>query len=203
MKKQKVAREELTVHVKGKNMSVTPALHDQVLHKMGRLDKYLDRLQTIEVELHTEKTRDAASQNCVEATTHIRGKTLRVTSTHEEMHAAIDEAVDKLYRQLNRQKERMKSHHATKLVETLPSGELEGEDEAREEDRSPASGERDSVVRVERLDLEPQFEEEAIEAMEALGHDFYVFLNARNERMRVLYRRSDGGYAVIEPHVAR
>ena len=44
------------------------------------------------------------------------------------------------------------------------------------------------------------FEEDAVAAMEDLGHDFYVFVNAENERVAVLYRRRDGNFGVIEPH---
>ncbi len=57
------------IHVKGKNIVVAPALRDQVVRKMGRLDKYLDRLNQIEVELSNEKTRDADHQNRVVAST--------------------------------------------------------------------------------------------------------------------------------------
>jgi putative sigma-54 modulation protein len=49
--------------------------------------------------------------------------------------------------------------------------------------------------------MKPQFEDEAVEQMEALGHAFYVFLNARNEQVNVLYRRKDGAYGLIEPRV--
>jgi putative sigma-54 modulation protein len=45
------------------------------------------------------------------------------------------------------------------------------------------------------------FEEDAVTAMEELGHDFYVFVNAENERVSVLYRRRDGDYGLIEPAV--
>jgi putative sigma-54 modulation protein len=205
MTKVRHPHQEPTVHVKGKNMTVTPALHDQVVNKMGRLEKYHDRVQTIEVELHTEKTREAAYQSCVEAITHVRGKTLRVTATHEDMHAAIDEAVDKLYRQLHKQKERLKSHHSSKLAEIVPEPSVDNESpEFDVPDDGGASSDADAtVVHVERLDVEALFEEEAIQEMEALGHGFHVFLNARNERVSVLYKRSDGGYGVIEPHVAR
>jgi len=205
MKAMKRPQVELSVRVKGKNMTITPALHDQVVSKMGRLDKYHDRLQDIDVELRTEKTRDASMHNCVEATTHVRGKTIRVTSKHEDMYAAIDDAVDKLYRQLNRQKERLKAHHGTKLAENAPLVSdvepIENEPDSSEE--QSGNGEPRGVVQIERLDVKPQFEDEAIQEMEALGHDFFVFLNARNERMSVLYRRSDGGYGLIEPHAAR
>lgn len=202
MKRAQRPNEQVTVHVKGKNVIVTPALHDQVVRKMGKLDKYLDRLQDIEVELRTEHTRASAHHNCVEATTRVLGRTIRVTATHEDMHAAIDATVDKLYRQLNRQKERLKSHQASRLVDVLPTGGPEGgpgEEAPGEEPAadSPGAG----GIRVERLEMKPQFEEEAVEEMEAAGRDFYVFLNARSERVNVLYRHSDGGYALIEPLV--
>ena len=45
------------------------------------------------------------------------------------------------------------------------------------------------------------FEEDAVAAMEEIGHDFYVFVNAENERVAVLYRRKDGNFGVIEPVV--
>jgi putative sigma-54 modulation protein len=45
------------------------------------------------------------------------------------------------------------------------------------------------------------FEEDAVTAMEELGHDFYVFVNAENERVAVIYRRRDGNYGLIEPTV--
>ena len=35
--------------------------------------------------------------------------------------------------------------------------------------------------------------------MEELGHSFFVFVNAENERVAILYRRGDGGYGLIEP----
>ena len=49
-----------------------------------------------------------------------------------------------------------------------------------------------SVVRIKRFDMVPMFEEDAVTRMEELGHAFFVFLNAENERICVVYRRSDG-----------
>lgn len=128
MKKGHRPAGEVEVHLKGKNLTITPALHDQVVNKMKRLDKYFDRLQQIEVELSTESTRDADQHSHVEATTHVLGRTIRVSSVHSEMYAAVDEAVDKLYRQLNRQKERVKAHHGTKLADLLPAEAGDSED---------------------------------------------------------------------------
>src|SRR5438270_4124391 len=120
MKSARQTGSGVSIQVKGKGLPVTQALREQVTYKMKRLDKYLDRLQTIEVELCHEKTRESIHQNQVEATAHVPGRTIRVTTSNADMYAAIDEAVDKLYRQLNRKKERMKAHHFTKPAEILP-----------------------------------------------------------------------------------
>jgi putative sigma-54 modulation protein len=49
----------------------------------------------------------------------------------------------------------------------------------------------------------PMFEEDAITRMEDLGHAFFVFLNAENERICIVYKRRDGTYGLIEPVVGR
>lgn len=43
------------------------------------------------------------------------------------------------------------------------------------------------------------FEEDAVSQMEELGHSFFVFVNAENEQLAVLYRRRDGDFGLIEP----
>jgi len=177
----------IEVHVKGKNLAITPGLHDHVVQKMRGLDRYMDRLHDIEVELSTEPTRAAAGHNCVEATTHVLGSTVRVMSRGADMYAAVDEAVDKLYRQLNRRKERIKSHHRGTPAEI---------EEPPERDTEPSS---QTTFHVERVEMKPQFEDEAAEDMEDLGRNFHMFLNARTEQVNVVYRRSDGSLGLIEP----
>ena len=57
------------------------------------------------------------------------------------------------------------------------------------------------VVKVKRFAIEPMFEEDAVARMEELGHAFFVFVNAENERVSILYRRREGGFGLIEPVV--
>jgi putative sigma-54 modulation protein len=200
MKRARRTQGGVSVRVKGKNITITPELHDLTVHKMARLDKYHDRLSEIEVVLWTEKTRESAHQNHVEATAYILGRTMRVTAENSEMYAALDDAIDKLYRQLNRHKERLKGHHGSKRSEVLPGEETIAPDEPLLDDLAADNG-RGPDIRIERLSVKPQFEDEAIEEMDALGRIFYVFLNARNEQVNVVYRRADGAYGLIEPTV--
>ena len=58
------------------------------------------------------------------------------------------------------------------------------------------------IVRTKRFPTPPMDEEEAIEQMVLLGHDFFVFLNAESGEINVLYRRRDGDYGLIIPEPA-
>jgi putative sigma-54 modulation protein len=59
-----------------------------------------------------------------------------------------------------------------------------------------------SVVRRKRFQVLPMNEDEAIEQMELLGHDFFIFHNAESGEMNVVYRRRDGGYGILQPVMA-
>ncbi len=69
------------------------------------------------------------------------------------------------------------------------------------EEEAEADEEKLDIVRRKRVELNPMTEEEAIDQMELLGHDFFIFLNATTARIGVLYRREDGNYGVLEPDV--
>ncbi|MEO0564457.1 MAG: sigma 54 modulation/S30EA ribosomal C-terminal domain-containing protein, partial [Chloroflexota bacterium] len=40
---------------------------------------------------------------------------------------------------------------------------------------------------------------EAVEQMELLGHNFFMFFNAVTGKVNVVYRRSENGYGLLEP----
>ena len=58
------------------------------------------------------------------------------------------------------------------------------------------------IVRTKRFQVAPMDEEEAVEQMELLGHDFFVFFNVNTNEVNVIYRRKDGNYGLIEPELA-
>ena len=53
------------------------------------------------------------------------------------------------------------------------------------------------VVRVKRFNLKPMTEAEAIDQMEALGHNFFLFQDADRDQIALVYRRQDGDYGMI------
>ena len=55
------------------------------------------------------------------------------------------------------------------------------------------------VVRVKTFAVKPMDVDDAITQMELLGHNFFLFMNAENDSMNVLYRRNDGSYGLLVP----
>ena len=49
--------------------------------------------------------------------------------------------------------------------------------------------------------MRPMDVEEAILQMNLLGHSFFMFSNASDGAVNVVYKRKDGNYAVLEPEV--
>ena len=54
------------------------------------------------------------------------------------------------------------------------------------------------LVKVKRFELEPLTVEDAESYMEALDHNFYIFLNAETGLVNVIYKRNDKNYGLIE-----
>jgi putative sigma-54 modulation protein len=55
------------------------------------------------------------------------------------------------------------------------------------------------IVKTKQFPVKPMTAEEAVLQLELIGHDFFVFRNAENDAVNVVYRRQNGGYGLIEP----
>ena len=179
--------------VKGKNIDVPDRTREYAERKLARLERFLDDRSDALVELSVEKHRSAADSRIVEVTLVIDGEPLRGRAAGPTHEAGIDEVVDKIERRAVDFREKPRSHRVRppeekELLRRIADGTA---DEARDR----------RVVKTKRFAIEPMFEEDAIERMDDLGHDFFVFVNAETERIAVLYRRNDGAYGLIEPVV--
>lgn len=57
---------------------------------------------------------------------------------------------------------------------------------------------QDEIVRTKSYYLKPTNLEVAIDQMEALGHNFYLYLDEEDDRISLVYKREEGGYGVIQ-----
>ena len=185
--------------VKGKNYDVPEPVREYAERKLGRLERLLDDSSDATVELSVEQHRNVEDSHIVDVTLVIDGQPLRSSSKGPTHKAGIDAVIDKIERQAVdfRQTSRVR-----KSAETVRGGGREdASDLASERAADQADARRGRITKVKRFAIEPMFEEDAVARMEELGHSFFVFVNAENERVAILYRRGDGGYGLIEPVV--
>jgi putative sigma-54 modulation protein len=178
--------------VRGKNLEVPDRVRQYAERKFSRLERLLDDRTDAIVELSNEAHRSAADAHIADVTLVIDGRTLRSRAAGGSYQAALDVVVDKVERQAIDYKEkprvRARPEEEKAILRRIADGTAEPVRERH-------------IVKTKRFAIEPMFEEDAVAAMEELGHDFYVFVNAENEKLCVLYRRRDGHFGLIEPVV--
>ena len=170
----------------GKNITVTEGISSAVTNKLSRLERHISVKGEVDcrvvVSTHGETAR-------IEITIYLPQMPLRAEVEHEDLYAALDLAIDKLEGQMRKVKTRMdRSNGKIALGRSFDFEDLE-----EEEDKTP-----DIIVRTKSYYLTPMTIDEAVTRMEALGHDFFVYLDKEDDRVSVVYIRRDGGYGVIQ-----
>ena len=178
-----------------RNMRLTDNVREYVEKKAAKLERFLQEIDEIRVELsHIKSARSALDRQVAQITVHGKGFILRSEERADDIHAAFDAALEKVQRQIDRYKG--KHYHgrgdgrsvAEVLEEDLPvdeTGEL-----------------LPLIARRKKFIVLPMNEDEAVEQMRLLGHDnFFIFFNAEQNSIQVLYRRRNGTYGLIEPIV--
>ena len=90
----------MQLRVKGKNLEVSDSIHEYAERKLAKLERQLDPLAEIEVELAVEKNPSIAANQVAEATVWLKGHTLRARESSPDMKASIDALSEKLLRQV-------------------------------------------------------------------------------------------------------
>lgn len=183
----------MDVVFRAKGFPLNEQLKEYVSQKLGRLSRYLPLVKEVMVEVEGEGKAD--QQFAVQVTVNANGTFLRAQERGPQLKVALDAAVDALARQVRRYKERLyrSRRRAKESLRTLsPLPPLAA-------DREVASS---RVVKVKRFALKPMTQAEAIEQMELLGHNFFLFQDAGRGGYALLYRRQDGNYGLIIPEPA-
>jgi putative sigma-54 modulation protein len=199
------------IQVTGRHVSVTDAMKEYCRRRLAGL--HLDYPKIIEVQmiLDVEKYRHMA-EVILHCSNHI---TLEASTESDDMYASIDQVVDKIARQMRKYKTRLMRHHRPRrhAVRHLEEKVLRWEwSEAPEEvveavqQSAPENGEVQQpessgpqVVHSEKYPVKPMFIDEAVLQMEMSSKQFLVFLNAKTEKVSVIYRRKNGDFGLIEP----
>jgi len=194
---------------------------DYVDEKADKVLALAERAQTFQVKVSRENSsRGGASEDIVELTVIGKGPVIRAESKNPDKYAAFDEALDHLIKRLRRAKDKKMVHHGRQRPESLHElaangfSDIDVTPASVEVLRSVATGsipvvpddegesvpeEGDNPVVIRRKVFEPHVlsAEEAVDQMELVGHDFYLFLDQESKRPSVVYRRKGWNYGVI------
>lgn len=169
----------------GKNIVVTEAISNTILKKLAKMDKYFDEKEEVDCRALVRSYRKGAK---VEITIFTSDTIFRAEVYSDDLYDAVDDAVDKLQGQMRKLKTQLQKRFEHDGIGRAILTEFIEEELAEENE----------VVRTKSLDLKPITLDEAILEMEAIGHDFYLYLDTDDERISVVYRRNDGGYGLLQ-----
>ncbi len=177
----------MQVNITFRHLESTEALKSHARDKVEHIQRYIDRPSEAHVVLYVENLEHHADINLKAGPFLLRGR-----AKTGDMYSSIDAAADKIERQLKKHKEKLQNH---KFVER-PNGHRAVD--VRHEVFDIAKAPSDRVVKSSTFQAKPMTLDEAILQLELLNTQFFVFQNAKDHAINVVYRRDDGNLGLIE-----
>ncbi|PJJ71263.1 ribosomal subunit interface protein [Diaminobutyricimonas aerilata] len=206
----------MDVFITGRNVDITDRFQDYATEKSEKIANLADKAIAFEVRAsrHAE-SRGFKGDDRVELTVICPGPLVRAEAEGADKYVAFDLAMDKLVERLRQAKDRKKVHHgqhrpptlrqpqngefrvadivpaSVDVIERVATGAIPVQVEEEQEDYSPV------VIRRKVFPSEHMTVESAVDRMELVGHDFFLFVDSETDRPSVVYRRKGWDYGVI------
>lgn len=208
----------MDITITGRNLGVTDRFRDYAMEKAEKVEHLAERAIAFEVKVSRHhETRGATGEDRVELTLVGPGPLVRAESAGSDKYVAFDLALAKLVERIRQSKDRRKVHRgqhrpvslreasaggfsviditpaSPDVLEAVATGEIpvQSMPEPGEEGYSPV------VIRKKVFPSSTMTVEEALDHMELVGHDFFLFIDAQTDRPSVVYRRKGWDYGVI------
>jgi putative sigma-54 modulation protein len=176
----------MQVNITFRHLEPTEALKSHATEKVEHVQRYVDRPSDAHVVLYLENLMHHADITLKAGPYLVRGQ-----ARSADMYASIDQAAEKIERQLKKHKEKLKSHKAAPMNGFKP---VDVRHDVLAAERQPS----DRVVKSTTFQAKPMSLDEAILQLDLLESQFFVFQNARDRAINVVYRRGDGNLGLIE-----
>ena len=206
----------MDVSIRGRGLGITERFENYVGSKTEKIEHLLPKALAFEVRVSRLSDRSPQNGDRVEITVIGPGPVIRAESAGTDKYTAFDIAYGRVLERIRRMKDRRKVHRGrgrTSLGEAAAT-DFEGVDltpaplETIEAvstgsipvvaDGAPAEEEYSPVViRSKEFPAERVSVEEAVDQMELVGHDFFLFVEAESGKPSVVYRRKGWNYGVI------
>lgn len=188
------------IQITGRHVAVTDAMRDYAIEKISKIERFMNRIIDVNVIMDVQKT-----QHRIEIVMKVGNLRISSQASTNDMYASIDKAVHKLEAQILRYKGKVNEHHKPSElnvnVMAPPTPEEEIEDY---EEYAPKSLEKEfkphKIVKQETIPLKTLNYHEAVIKMELSGDNFMLFKNEEDQKLKLIHRRDDGNYGVIEPN---
>ena len=192
--------------IQGKNIEITDAIRNHVHQKIEKAASHFQTLiNKVDVNLSVENNPRIAPKQTTEVTIYLSNSVVRAEESSENMYASIDMVTDKITRQLRKYKEKRRDQsHAsvrpTNVATVLTAPDITPEntpDISEVLNHQPKLPE--AVVRTKYFAMPPMTVQAALENLELVGHDFYMFRNVETGEINVVYERNHKGYGLLQP----
>ena len=207
----------MDITITGRNVGVTDRFREYATEKAGKIDHLADNAIAFEVKVaRHHETRGSSGDDRVELTLIGPGPLVRAESSGSDKYVAFDLAMAKLVERMRQSKDRKKVHRgkhrpvslheasadgfsivditpaSVEVLERVATGEIPVQTvDAAEEEYSPV------VIREKVFPSTHMTVSDAVDHMELVGHDFFLFIDAETDRPSVVYRRKGWDYGVI------
>jgi putative sigma-54 modulation protein len=184
----------MEITIRGNDVEITDELRQLAARRLDGFDRLLGRVVDAKLELRRTHQRTTTGAVAAQMTIQTGRNLLRAEERDTDPLRAIEKVLAKMERQVRRYHEKRADRRGPRpgpIDKTPPAAAADGDGD---EPESMAA-----LVRTKRFTVKPMDPEEAIEQMELLGHDFYLFHNAEDAQINVVYRRRDGTYGLLAP----
>lgn len=166
--------------INAKNTTVTPAIRAYIEKRFAKFAKYANEDMTVHTKI---EVKDGGLRHKVEVTIQFGKQTVRAEANDTNMYVAIDNVEKTVSRQLKKRKEKLTQRYHAAPTEPV----------AEDVEAIPVY----EISRVKNHKLSPMTAQEACEAMDMVGHPFYAYFDADDNKPCVVYEREDGTYGKL------
>jgi len=199
----------MDVLVTGRRCQIPDEFRTRVEEKIATIEKLKDRVIRAEVQVTVGSGRQS-DRTAVEITLVGKGPAIRAEAVADDKNAAFDQALDRLKSQLRRAADRRKTRRGLRpqpaLAEAAPAAAPVPEPASNQTPVHTIAGmevhgDGPLVVREKHFDAVPLTLAQALDEMELVGHDFFLYVDAESQAPSVVYRRKAYDYGVIHLRV--
>jgi ribosomal subunit interface protein len=204
----------MELRISTRNLKISDRFREYVGDRAAKVEQLSHRPQELHIKVTRHEHNRAGAEDQVELTVYEPGHVVRAEARAPEEFAAFDMAFGKLLERLRRYSDKKKVHRggghtnlglselsasdfATLDVKPADYRVIMGEVTELPATVEPEEGESPVVIRRKEFVAEPMTVTEALDHMELVGHDFYLFRDAETAQASVVYRRRGYSYGLI------